>query len=306
MDSSVEDLQMLIDSGANIDAVVDGIPILESVLYSQSTEKLKYLLNLGADTEIRDKFGNTPLAFAAINSYGPCIEQVSLLLEAGADIDAQDNVGNTALMSAMFHNRASSTEELLKKGASIEIRNNKGWTPFLCASSVQVYEESLDKMKMLIEYGADWRVTGALGETALMLAAQCREMEKFNYLLKLGADPKKRDSNGSTLLMYAAQNSWSPEVVYYLLDSGADINAQNNQGWTALMLAANHNSQAAGDAWVQPITPEFIVQSLIDNKADVHILNQEGIEASRYAFDNPKLEGKWTMSNLLKISGWGP
>ena len=70
--------------------------------------------------------------------------------------------------------------------------------------------------------------------------------------------------------------------------------------------ATGHRGQAAGDAWVQPITPEFIVQSLIDNKADVNILNQEGIEASRYAFDNPKLEGTWTMLNLLEVSGWGP
>lgn len=306
MDTPPEDLQKLLDSGADVDSVIDGCPLLISAIGSQSPGNLLFLLEQGAELEARDQYGNATLSIAASSHRGPATEQVRVLLDAGAQIEAQDHLGNTALMSAMFHSSSIETVHLLlEKGANLEARNNKGWTPLMCATA-SLHHSDLTKLKYLLDRGAQMEVVGHAGETPLMLAAQDDNLEMFEYLLEKGADPEVRCSRGSTLLMYAAQNSWTPEVVQLLIDRGADLDATNDQGWTALMFAANTDSHESGTAWCNPITPDIIVQWLLDAGADPKIANNEGKKAVQYAFQNLQIDGKWTFRNLYDVSDWSP
>lgn len=72
-----------------------------SILHFMSTSRgilskdiFKWLLIAGADIEIKDKNGMTPLLFAVTRGNSSA---VSLLLKHGADIHAEDGKGNTAL-----------------------------------------------------------------------------------------------------------------------------------------------------------------------------------------------------------------
>jgi ankyrin repeat protein len=301
-----EDLQKLIESGADVDSRRDGTPLLISAIGSQSPEILLFLLEQGAELEARDQFGNAVLSIAASSHRGPATEQVRVLLDAGAQIEAQDHQGNAALMSTMFHSSLIETVHLLlEKGANLETRNNKGWTPLMCATA-SLCQHDLTKLKYLLEHGAQMEVVGHAGETPLMLAAQGNNFEMFEYLLEKGADPEVRCSRGSTLLMYAAQNPWTPEMVQLLIDRGADLDATNDQGWTALMFAANTDSHEPGTAWSNPITPDIIVQRLLDQGANAKIANNEGKKAVQYAFQNLQIDGKWTFRNLYDVSDWSP
>jgi ankyrin repeat protein len=73
------------------------------------------------------------------------------------------------------------------------------------------------------------------------------DLEKVKQLLDEGADVNAKNKDGLTGLMHAAWKGHK-EVVKLLLESGADVNAKDECGWTALKLALhfsywkdNHN-----------------------------------------------------------------
>ena len=53
------------------------------------------LIVAGADVNVKDKYGKTPLHFAAQSSNNPKI--VTILIKAGANVDARDQNGKTSL-----------------------------------------------------------------------------------------------------------------------------------------------------------------------------------------------------------------
>lgn len=59
---------------------------------------VKELLNLGADVNIANNSGITPLMLAAIMDWS---EAAQLLLESGAEVDLQSSTGTTALASKL-------------------------------------------------------------------------------------------------------------------------------------------------------------------------------------------------------------
>jgi hypothetical protein len=89
-------------------------------------ERIKKLLEEGADPNIRDGDGNTPLHFAA--SKG-CAEVARLLLRHGADPNAQDKNGETPLHVAAYWGRVDVVRLLLEHGADPTVKNKDGDTP---------------------------------------------------------------------------------------------------------------------------------------------------------------------------------
>jgi len=74
------------------------------------------------------------------------------------------------------------------------------------------------------------------GKTALMAAARNGDNDKIRALMEQGADVNRPNNNGGTAIMYAAL-SGDPDTVNLLLDRGAAIDAVAANGWTALMIA---------------------------------------------------------------------
>jgi ankyrin repeat protein len=62
-------------------------------------EAVKALLGGGADVNAVDRFGYTPLQYAATVDFGDCAT-VTALLQAGADPNIKDKEGKTALAHA--------------------------------------------------------------------------------------------------------------------------------------------------------------------------------------------------------------
>ena len=63
---------------------------LDAAVARDDLEKVKSLINQGAEIENRDQFGNTALMCAA---WSACINVLSYLIEIGATIDNKDNEG---------------------------------------------------------------------------------------------------------------------------------------------------------------------------------------------------------------------
>jgi len=75
---------------------------------------VRIALNEGAFVDCKDKYGNTPLLFAAARGRVSVIRE---LLKCGADIDLAAPGGMTALHAAAKWGKARAVEELLRRGA---------------------------------------------------------------------------------------------------------------------------------------------------------------------------------------------
>ena len=83
------------------------------------------LVEAGADINMRDPYGQTPLMYAISGG----VSDIRVLLDLGADINAQTDAGWTSLMYAAREN-ASVIANLLEYGADANIVNSDGQTAY--------------------------------------------------------------------------------------------------------------------------------------------------------------------------------
>ena len=113
----------------------------------QDAAMMKMLAANGADTKAAKKDGTTPLIGAAQwegrqgtpRTGGPRIpprdeeqktlEAVKLVLELGADVNETNDAGNTAMHRAAAKRFNSVVQFLAEKGARLDVRNKRGFTP---------------------------------------------------------------------------------------------------------------------------------------------------------------------------------
>jgi ankyrin repeat protein len=126
-------------------------------------------------------------------------------------------------------------KQLVEGGADIEDIAEDGMTVLSCASEYGRF----DVVAYLVGRGANVAHTGSGGMTALHFACINRNLLCVIYLLEHGAKITERDNEGKTVLLHAAENG-SLEIIQYLLSSegGASITETDDMGNTALLVAA--------------------------------------------------------------------
>jgi ankyrin repeat protein len=89
---------------------------------SNNLEKVRLLLDKGADVNARSKQGRTPLVIAAAHDGN--IEVMRLLIKKGADVKAKSPDGFTALISAASHGNVEAVKLLLARGADVNAQSS--------------------------------------------------------------------------------------------------------------------------------------------------------------------------------------
>ena len=107
---------------------------------------MRKLLDHGADPFLPTSNGTTPLMVAAGVGHAPGITRsaeaealraVRLLVELGADVNAVNEAGDTALHGAAWRERADSIVQfLVDRGARIDAKNYRDWTPLVIAEGI--------------------------------------------------------------------------------------------------------------------------------------------------------------------------
>ncbi|XP_027032370.1 ankyrin repeat and SAM domain-containing protein 6-like [Tachysurus fulvidraco] len=193
-------------------------------------------------------------------------------------VDCTDEEGNTALHFAAAGGHEHLVRFLLRKGASVDSRNNYGWTPLMQAARFG----HLNVSHILLENGAEMNGRNRMGASVLTMAARGNHTHVAKLLLEHGAfvddfdhlSAAERNANGNninhsdngknfldiTSLLVSAQHGHEA-MVRLLLEWGADVNfSQKTTGWSALMLAT-----LSGKA--------SIAQQLVERGADPDHLN---------------------------------
>jgi truncated hemoglobin YjbI len=143
---------------------------------------VELLLRLGAESDINDAGGHTPLYCVAneCKARGGA-SVVRALVQAGARVDASDGVKHcTALHMAARRGNVEISEALLDSGADIEAPDSLGETPLRRAVNC----DKTDVAKLLLARGADMHSKGSKGLTPLV-AARTTAMRR---LLESGAN----------------------------------------------------------------------------------------------------------------------
>jgi len=105
--------------------VVSGETALHIVTQRRDAVWLRFLLAKGANPNIADKNGTTPLQLASQLGF---TEGVEVLAEGGADVDVPDSTGETPLIAAVHRRDSGLVRLLIDKGANADRADNSGRT----------------------------------------------------------------------------------------------------------------------------------------------------------------------------------
>ena len=197
--SSVKIFKSLIGYGADVNAKDDefGQTALTRAVNWDRLEIAKLLIDNGADTK------NSLTYLTSVTKW----EMVKLLIGNGADINARG--------SGMFGNPP----------LIIGVINYMDNGPLLYYE----YSEILEKIKFLIDKGADVNVKDNIGRSVLEKTIDMLNIQHWELVLEIvkllvdnGANINAKDKNGNTALTYAKRKgNKGKEIVKFLMSRGA-------------------------------------------------------------------------------------
>ncbi len=244
-----------------------------------ATDAARALADAGANLNLLDPEGTSALIIAIINGHW---DTASALIEKGADLNLADIKGMTPLYAAIDMHTLGDTfgrpypappviegsipviKMLLARGANPNTRLKgpilkrvydagdgrlgEGATPFLRAAR----KCDVTVMKLLLDAGADPKLTQKSGNNALMLAAgavtsggdesqhvsEQQALDAIKIGVAAGIDVNEANSTGDTLMHTAATTAGGlRSVIQFLADSGAKLDTKNKAERTPLEAA---------------------------------------------------------------------
>ncbi|XP_028395455.1 2-5A-dependent ribonuclease-like [Dendronephthya gigantea] len=217
---------------------------------------VKYLVEHGADVNVKKNVGMTVLFYAVTNGR---LEIVKYLVQH-SKMNGKMNNWQTVLHYAVTSGKLELVKFFVENGADVNGKKNTGTTVLHAA----VTNGTLEIVKYLVEHGAD--VNGKknnTGTTVLHTAVSNGRLEIVKCLLENGANIKSKRNDGRTVL-HAAVTEGTVEIVKYLVQSGADVNGKNEKGVTSLETAVDAGALE-------------MVKYLVEQGGDVTLKNKIGI-----------------------------
>ncbi|KAH8592113.1 ankyrin repeat-containing domain protein [Bisporella sp. PMI_857] len=149
----------------------------------------RLLLEIGADFEIKDCVGWSPILYGARHGHEGIVR---LLLEKGADFEGEDDDFRTPLSWAAEGGHTAVVRLLLERGAKLEQWDNTDWQTVLD-------KDDHKAIRRLMRQSYGFR-------SSLSRAAANGHEEVVRLLLEHGADPEMKDCHGQTPLQASSKS----------------------------------------------------------------------------------------------------
>ena len=175
----------------------------------ESVQTVKALLDGGADVNLEEDDGTTPLLLAAgMVGRQWQLEVIKLLLEKKPIIDHKNSRGNYALKSAVFMGDIDVARLLLEGGAKTDMKDGEGKSLLMVGNGIFSICTPEQMTKLLLDYGVPIGIRDNEGRDALLHAvtSQPRDYGAIELLLERGADPTLKPDHGSNAKSFLQQN----------------------------------------------------------------------------------------------------
>ncbi|XP_052695777.1 serine/threonine-protein phosphatase 6 regulatory ankyrin repeat subunit C-like, partial [Crassostrea angulata] len=251
-----ETVKVLLSNGADINLCdKDGASPLHGACENGHDSTLQLLLNNGANINLCDKDGTSPLYMAC--QYGHD-STVKLLLSNGSDIKLCKEDGSSPLHMACFNGHDSTVQLLLSNGADINLCDKDGASPLY-----EACENGHDStLQLLLNNGANINLCDKDGTSPLHMACFNGHDSTVQLLLRNGADINLRMKNGSSPLYVACENGHD-STLQLLLSNGADIKLCKEDGFSPLHMACFNGHDST-------------LQLLLNNGANINLCDKDG------------------------------
>lgn len=231
-------IQLLLDHSEAIDlSVRDASGQTLAHLAAQKEQRLfllRWLVQHGADLQVRDKHSRTLLATAAL---GDNVPGMALLADLHLQLDAVDSNGAQAAHLAAYGARYPVLQWLVERGADLQARDRWGRRPLDIAIDTHRYafakEADRQALVKLLGGGASDHARGRFHGHPLHLAIRSGNLHEVSRLLDAGADANVKDEAGHTPIRTAIdlasgmpatadQIRFGRQLLPLLLQHGAD------------------------------------------------------------------------------------
>jgi len=265
-------VQALLKAGADVNKPTpNGFTPLITAIDNFHFDVAKYLLQHGANPNIWDWYGRTPLYVAVdmttyIERHDPSFKRdkttgldlVKMLLDMGANPNAQLDLhrpgrgGNSnrftddllrtgctpLLLAALVHDTAA-VKLLLQYGALVDLPNINGVTPLIAAAGIGESFGGLFGGRTDFSPPAEQQIN-AIHTVAILLKAganiNARVTDTTSLTARIARASSMMHRQGQTALFGAISRDW-PDLVRYLIQHGAKVNVADDMGRTPLMAA---------------------------------------------------------------------
>lgn len=285
----------------------DGRTYLFWAAYKNNMPIVKYLLKNGAKTDIIDDKGYSLLNFTAVAGVQNT-DLYDLLIKNGANpLKEKTPNGADALLLVIPKSKDfKMADYFIKKGLALNTTDNNGNGVF----NYTAQSANKEMLQKLIEKGLPYKNTNKNGGNAMLFATKgsrrgYNSLEYFKYLESLGIKPNIKNNDGRTPLHNIAYRNKDKATFDYFISKGVDVNQTNKDGNNALMLSSyrndldiikllasktndiNRKNNDGKSALVNAMRnkPE-VIQFLIDNGANVQIIDKKGNSLAYYLFNS--------------------
>ncbi|MDF3047827.1 MAG: serine/threonine-protein phosphatase 6 regulatory ankyrin repeat subunit B-like [Candidatus Midichloriaceae bacterium] len=190
--------------------------LLHSAACNGNKEAVELLLKYGANPNVQNKKGETPLHSVIPDLLKPLNKEASHNIQ-----DSDDEIIHFKGRPYILINRIGIAELLLNEGANPNVQNKKGETPL----HIVVGEEE-ENIKFLLEKNADPNLKDKKGNVPLHYAVDAKSNEHVELLLKYGANPNKLRFMPDDLQLKELLNRPSPNMFSLFPDAKSCIHIE--------------------------------------------------------------------------------
>ena len=249
-EGDIESARVMLDGGVDINyGDVDNTSALVVSIMNKRYAFAKFLIDRGADVNVAGGYGRTAL-YAIVDMRNedysalpnrkaedslPALDIVQAVLARGANV----NLALTANLPGRSGMDSGDTTL------------DAGTTPLMRAARAG----DVTVVRLLLQRGADTKLTTKDGNTALMFAAgvgyrdkntrgsERDALEALKILVDAGLNLREVNGRGETALHGAADRG-ADSIVQFLVDRGAELNVKSKQGFTPLDIALGKSKAA--------------------------------------------------------------